>query len=306
MTSPNWGTASVESWRQYVQQYSGGLPGERAVDRALMWAAIESGGNACSLDTSRGDQLAQGFVPDVGPWQLFFTSPGAAIGGYTSAQLRNTMGCTGISQKQPNISDSARSLATQLSMSWMVDATAQAQSKLDAVGAAWGERDQWRWYKFVTHGLPAYAKCMLWTVNQRQGRPPADWDELRSVGQTITLAEAQVGAADPADNGCSWMTTPNRYGQLPYYATKLQQLAWHNAEEMDLPDEGAIGADINQIIMDVTGDDGRVHSGSDGAGDDGSYGGLTGTEIALIGLAGLAGLFAAFKFSKWLGHTHSV
>jgi hypothetical protein len=232
--NPNWGSSRVEALRPYVQQYASGIPGDRAIDRILMWAAIESGGNLCALDGTRDNSQ---WVHDVGPWQLYFDKPSVTYGGYTSSQLRSMMGCSGTSEKAP-APPVGIDLIAQLSMNWIQSAVADAQSKLDAVGASWSERDTWRWIKGVKHGLPSYMMCVLWATTQRLGRAPVDWDEMKSTAMSLTYDEVVQGAADPTINGCTWL----RDWMAGHGASSVGDLGdvgnvWRNAEEMDLFDE---------------------------------------------------------------------
>lgn len=183
-------------------------------------------------------------------------------------------------------------------MTWIRSAAADAQSKLDAVGAVWSERDVWRWIKFVKHGLPQFAKCVLYGATKRLGRAPADWDEMRSTANTLTYDEINQGAADPSDNGCTWL----RDWMASHGAMTVGDLgdpgnAWANAEEMDLlgdlsaPQQviASVLGPIEDIIIDQTTNDTP----------------LSWLEIGLCGLAGLAGLYAAIRFDRWLGHGKS-
>lgn len=282
----NWGSSRLEALRPYVEQYASNIPGDRAIDRILMWAAIESGGNLCSLDGTRDNSLV---VHDVGPWQLYFETAGQTIGGYTSAQLRNTMGCSGASQSAPSTPVGV-DMITQISMGWIRDAVTDAQSKLNAVGASWSERDLWRWVKFVKHGLPAFAKCVLWGTTQRLGRAPNDWDEMRSVADTLAYAEVVQGATDPSDNGCTWL----RDYMAAHGASVVSDLgdpgnAWRNAEEMDLFDELSPAQQVTSLLFDP------ISSVFDASNES-----LSTLEIGLVALAGLAGLWGASKLAQRL------
>jgi hypothetical protein len=274
MCSPD--TQAVQDWRPAVQALAGGLPGQRAVDRVLRWISIESCGNPCSIDGSKKWQTAAGWIQDAGVMQIYFDTQNTVIDGATSASLR--INCVGTTQQQTRtLTDAERQSLLAPQIAWLASAISDAQSQLDAVGAAWTERDQWRWYKAVTHGLPAYAKCMMWTVVNRLGRAPNDWDEFKSTAQTITADEVATGAADPSNNGCTW--TAANFG-----ATSLFAEVWNNAEEMDLPDEMS-------FFQLITSDAGPLSM---------SGGDMSGKEIILAGIFAIGAFFAAQRASRYL------
>jgi hypothetical protein len=273
-------SASVQAWLPAVQQLAGDMPG-RAVDRILQWMAIESGGNECSLDASRTTELSQGWVPDAGVLQIFFASQNSVVSGATSASLRQ-YNCTGISQSQTRALTAAE-MVTVLTpqIAWLRGAIVDAQSQLDAVGASWSERDQWRWYKFVEHGLPAFAKCVLWTTTSVLGSAPPDWDTMKATFQnSVTSDTIAQGAADPSNNGCTWLAANINN-------TALQNMAWHNAEEMDLMDELSPTDQISRVVGDLLNP-----SASDTP--------LSLTEMIFIGAAAIAGVVGATYLTRWL------
>lgn len=222
---------TVQAWRALVEKYAAmaKIPGARVADRILEWIAIESEGNACSLDAYRKEALAQGHVPDVGPMQLYFDHPWSVIQGvtgksYTSAQLRK--GCDGVSQ-HGTCSPATREAQVDASIGWLARGIVAQDLRLAALGIAWSERDKWRWYKFSLHGLPAVATCMLPLTLTTLGRPPASWNEFRGACESMDPAVIDAAAHVPVANNCT-------------ACQKVRHLwaqAFDNAEEMDLPGE---------------------------------------------------------------------
>lgn len=236
---PPW-TPAVQAWKDLVTQYGADLD-SRAVERLLTWIGIESCGNPCSLDSTRHEALLSGYVPDVGPMQLFFSSADAQIGGYTSAQLRT--GCVGVSQIASNVTAAQRDTLMSVSIAWFRDRKSTIDSFLSSQGVNWSERDRWRYYKLLSHGLPALGYCAMYTVVAALGRGPTDWDEFRSTWDGLSLSTLQAAAADQSQENRCTACLGARY---------LWSTAWHNAEEMDLPDESVNGAVHGAAGLDIT------------------------------------------------------
>ena len=283
----------VQAWAPAVQALIGNynIPGARAAERILRWISIESCGNQCSIDASRSAEIAAGWVPDAGVMQIYFSSPNQVINGATSGSLRAS--CIGVTQIWPTLTDDQRVAYLVPQLGWLQGAIASAQAKLNAVGADWQERDQWRWYKLVTHGIPALGKCALWMATQALGRAPSGWDELKSTFQNLTMDNVRTAAADPADNGCTASVYQRHSDGTPFSDSELQSwwnTGWNNAEEMDLPDEASLMTNLNEIIMDAI-----------SPGDQPGISGYYGIILGVLGIA--AGAAAGYYVSKRYLHS---
>jgi hypothetical protein len=236
-------TPAVQAWRSACEILASGLDSQ-AVDRVLRWISIESCGNPCSIDGSKKWQDAAGWIQDAGVMQIYFETQHTLVNGASSGSLR--VNCAGTTQAQTyQLSDEQRVFHLSPQIAWLRGAIDRAQRQLDAVGANWSERDRWRWYKFSTHGLPAVAVCMLPLVTRQLGNPPSGWDEFRSTCEDMDLQVVRDAAALPVANDCTACLG----------AHGAWQMAFDNAEEMDLPTDegGGVGGSTMRVLGAIVG-----------------------------------------------------
>ncbi len=210
-------TSGAERWRDTLVAAAPDLP----VERLLRWIGIESGGNECSIDSSKKWQDTAGWIQDAGIFQTYFPQQDTVLSGATSASLR--VNCSGTTQTRTrDLSDDEMMAHVVPQLAELRAGIAHAQSQLDAAGCSWDEPDRWAWYKFSSHGLPAVAKCMLPLVVQQLERAPYSWDEFRAACEGMDLQIVRDAAALPIDNACT----------ACLHAHGAWQIAFHNAEEM--------------------------------------------------------------------------
>ena len=169
----------VERWRDEVGRRAKGLP----VDAILEWIRIESGGDMCSV----------GNPNEVGIFQLFF--PGDARYGATLDGLRAL--CSKSKTQNPR------------DISWLTEADLDMQvgagvrkvlASRDRVRQVFGQNGV-RWpegsFDFGSavkqiHATPAVITELVPKITRRDGRPPANWSDLRQ--KVMSFPVAQMGS----------------------------------------------------------------------------------------------------------------
>jgi hypothetical protein len=176
--------ASVEFWRQYLDQYSGGdLPG--GMDFLLAWIQRESNGDPCSYTSLHESGIFQLMPPD-----------NTNTAGTTEAALRSM--CSGGSGSQTRqMTDAEIKEQVVSGLQYVRAMRDQAQTKLDAAGVDWPQSspDFWKVVK-LQHAYPGPTAGWLLAATTALGRPPQSWDEMVSNGIPQGAYQSVLANAD--------------------------------------------------------------------------------------------------------------
>lgn len=185
----NWGSASVEAWRDLVTAQAGDKP----VDFLMAWIAVESGGNACDYTS----------LKEAGIFQLM-AGDNESVAGTTEALIHPVPPCTaGTRTIVPfsALSSDQKNEQVRSGLAYVDYCRAYAHTQLDANGYTWPESsgDFWICVKMV-HVAPAALKSILAQgVAGNGGTAPADWSSL-----------TQFVSGVPA----SWLSNAESVGQF--------------------------------------------------------------------------------------------